>query len=564
MIALLTLGFNACVGDDIDNLQKQIDDLDQKVEELEAAQEEALLAAIADMQAALAAMESSLDADYQRLLDDLTSLEDVVENNKSAIYYGNLITDADYDAFVAQGAEIVTGRVIIAKDDHATKVANLIMIGDDLQIEGGMSITLPVLETVAGDLKIQGMDDSQATIELTKLASVSGELYVNMNPELVSLSAPALVLVYENLMLMDNVMLADVSMPALDLVGELNIYGGYQFYNSFDLSATDVNGDANVYGLVGLPEFALGVVGGNISIGDFEEVSAISIANEVITGDLLFQGVNNISSILMPNLKKVEKVDWNGGNITIVGVYPPASGGGGIGIGITSANLKATASADVLGWTNNIEVVEGNIDVRGNNFTEVDAFNSVTSVGGYVSFESNGKLSSFYVMDAVTEVVGEITISEKSDVIDGFNSLVNHFGSAITIEGQQVLEVVNFEYVFSGVCEVNGFSALESAQQLVISLNQTTAFNAFAALTSLNTWAWPYSLTIYMQNPDLEGDNGPVGLCSMGSFLENAYSNDEITLMMYDHNGVEVADYNTALVALLYDNCGSGGIGIGM
>ncbi|MCG8578423.1 MAG: hypothetical protein MI866_00800, partial [Bacteroidales bacterium] len=459
-IAVFTITFVGCVGDDIDDLQGQIDDLNNKVDELKETQDAALLAAIADMQAAIAALESNMDADYQDLLTDLTDLNEVVKNNKDAIFYGNLITDEEYDAFVAQGAEIVTGKVIVSKEDQVAKLANLIMVGDFLQIEGGMNVTIPMLETVASDVLINEVSEEGAVIELTKLASIGGELEIVYNNALTSVSAPALVMVYETLSMMDNPMLANVSMPALDVVGELDVNGGFQMYNAFDLSATDVIKDAFVYGILELPEVALGVVGGNITFADFEGVAGLSVANESITGDLTIEGMNGMEYINMPNLKKVEKDGWNGGNISVNSLYPPSDNNGGGGIFFSADQLKATSSADLLGWTNNIEVVEGNITLLGNKLTSVDAFNNVTTVDGSINFSGAGNLSSFYAFDAVTEVNGDITISVNADVVDGFNSLVNHNSGKIMMDANQIMEYSLNGTTWSGVCEVNGFASL--------------------------------------------------------------------------------------------------------
>jgi len=558
LVFTLALGFNSCVGDDIDDLQGQINDLNDKVDDLEASQDAALLAAIADMQTAIAALEGDVADQYAALLADLTDLEDVVTNNKDAIYYGNLITDADFDAFVAQGAEIVTGKVIVTKQSHADALAKAIMVGGNVEIKGGVTVTIPLLETVGGDLYITEMTEADATVIFEKLASVGGELGVGYNEALTSVSAPALVLIYEDLYMEDNQSLVDVAFTALDLVGELYINSGWVMLNSFDISATDVVEDAELMGFAGQVNVDLGVIGGHIYIESFEGVQMVSIANEVINGDLTLSGLRDIEMISIPNLTAIKSVGWNGGNLSISGLFPPSEGGGGIGIGIGLSTLKAANSTSLLGWTNNIVTIDGDVTVSGNRLTEMDAFNNVETVGGAININGNGNLNYMLVMDALASVGGNITIDDKAKAIDGFNSLTGmSYSSMITIVGKQTQDS-NYDY--EGECVVNGFSSLTSAHQITIDLYETTDFHAFAALESLTAYDYQTGVTIYFQNPDRVGVNGPVQLCEMQSFLENSVS---------ANYGSEYrdADYNLLdpMVAIpqLTANCGGGGIGVG-
>ncbi|TRX71754.1 hypothetical protein [Carboxylicivirga sp. M1479] len=557
MIAFFTISFVGCVGDDIDDLQGQIDDINDKVTELEEAQDAALLTAIAELQAAITALETDVNSDYEELLGNLTDLETVVQDNKAAIFYGNLVTDSDYDAFVAQGAEIVTGKVVVSNEEQVAKLAKLLMIGGDLSVEGGVTVSIPLLETVAGDLFVTEMSDENAAVSFAKLASVGGEFGIGYNESLVSISAPALVLVYDGLYMMDNYSMQDVDFSALDLVGEMEINGDWAGWNSFDISATDVAGDASIIGIAGSVTVNLGVVGGNIEIAEFEGVTSVSIENEVVVGDLILNGLRDIETISIANLTEIKAVGWSGGNIRIQGLYPPSEGGGG-GIGIGSASLKATASSDLLGWTNNLTSIAGDVTVSGNQFTAIDAFNNVETVGGSIDINGNGNLSSMLVFEALTSLSGDIIIDNKMKSFDGFNSLETMgYNTRLAIVGKQTQDE-NWEY--EGECVINGFAALTSAHIIELSLNETTDFHALAALTSLTAYGYQTGITIYMQNPDRVGVNGPVQLCEIKSFLENSIS-EEYGSEYYDHNW-NLVDPMTAIPALT-SNCGGGGIGIG-
>jgi len=549
------LSFGSCVQGDIDDLEDRMDELTEQVTELEKAQQDALLAAIAEMQAALATLESDIDADYQVLLSNLTDLNDVVENNKNAIYYGNLLTDAEYDAFVAQGAEIVTGKVVITNDDHVTKLAKLLMVGGDLEIKGGVTVTLPLLETVGSNLYIREVADVDATVTLTKLASIGGEFGIGYNSELKSVNAPELVLVYEGLYMMDNQKLTDFALSSLDLVEELDLNGGFNMYNSFDLSATDVTGDATVMAIAGVSEITLGKVGANISIMDFEMVASLSIANDIILGDLTISGLRDIETINMPNLTEIKKIGWSeGGNLSVQGLYPPSEGGGG---GIGPFSLKATSNG-LLAWTNNIITIDGDVELAGNNLTSMDALNNVETVGGDIIFQGNGNLATMLVMEALTSAGGDITVDDKVKVFDGFNSLETMgYNTKLTIVCGQTMDS-NWE--FEGECLVQGFGALTTANTIEIGLGQTVEFTALAALTSLTAYDWQTGITIKMQNPEYQGVNGPVQLCSMQSFLENSVS--AVYASEYWDYQQQAVDPMTAIPALTA-NCGGGGIGIG-
>ena len=149
--------FGGCVKDDLSDLQNQIDDLNQKVDDLEEAQQQELLTAITQLQTAITALESTNAEQYTEMLTNLQSIEEEVANNATAIYYGNLLTDADFAALQSQGATIVTGKVVASKAEHYTALGNVKLIGGNFTVQGNVDVDLQMLENVGEDLLIAGI-----------------------------------------------------------------------------------------------------------------------------------------------------------------------------------------------------------------------------------------------------------------------------------------------------------------------------------------------------------------------------------------------------------------------
>ncbi len=253
LVALVAL-MGSCVGDDIDNLQNQIDDLNEQVDQLEA-----LLAAIADLQASITALQAEVEAgdseladQYASLLNSLTLLEEEVANNASAIFYGNLLTNEDFEAFKTQGATIVTGKVIATSQAHIDALAAIKMVGGNLNISGGTTVSLDALQNVGGSLYVTELMEEGVSVSLPALASVGDAVMVTNNPALTSFMADALVLINAELQTMGNPMLTSLSFMALDQVASIYIneewignpdYTGRGSLVEAKLSSTNVLGD---------------------------------------------------------------------------------------------------------------------------------------------------------------------------------------------------------------------------------------------------------------------------------------------------------------------------------
>ena len=224
------LSLSSCVNNgDIDELQDQINDLNSTVENLQKTQQEALLAAIASLEADLVTLENELGSDinelgtdYDALLADLGVLEEEVEGNANAVFYGNVITEADYTALTTQGATIITGKVVITGDAHVLALANIKLIGKSLEVKGGSTITMDALQSIGEDLMVMSVG-ANASINLAKLSSVGGDVEIMNNTGLTSFMANELALISGGLSSEKNVALTTISLAKLDQVYEVNI-----------------------------------------------------------------------------------------------------------------------------------------------------------------------------------------------------------------------------------------------------------------------------------------------------------------------------------------------------
>lgn len=348
---MLTLG--SCVQDDLDNLQDQIDDLNEKVTLLESEQQAALQAEIAALEAEIAdlqAKNNSQDAEiaakYQEAMDALAALSNVVEDNDAAIYYGNLISEQEYADFVAQGASIVTGRVIVSSDDQAGQLSLLETVGGSLNVTGGSTVEIPLLKTVAGDLMISSTIDS-ATVSLPKLSIAGANLTVTARG-VKSFTTPSLTFVADDLTI-------DVLDRSSNVVGALS---------TLDLAGASVNGNVLVAGTEGA-DIVLGSLGGSILLDKMVPGKLIA-ASETIGGDLSLTYVGgDFTELSFDNLTEVE------GSFTFANNSYSAHADG------TESGI--TALENVF---SSLESIGGNVEINNNQFmVKLDDLNNVLTIG---------------------------------------------------------------------------------------------------------------------------------------------------------------------------------------
>lgn len=511
------LSFGSCVQGDIDDLEDRMDDLTEQVSEMEKAQQDALLDQIAILEALIADLQadnSELSDDYAALLVNLQILEDEVANNASAVYYGNLVTDADFVAVLSQGATIVTGKVVATNQTHVDALAAVKLIGGSLSIHGGIAITLPVLENVAGSLEISDVVDVDAAVSFPVLASIGNDLRISNNDALVSVDAPELVLIYNDFATEQNSMLSRLTMAKLDAVASINMS---EYVNDMpsnisdlDLSSVNVDGDVRISGIGEGAMVMLGVIEGDL-VYEHNAADAFEILNETFDGDFNIADNSALYALSLPNLTSINGYFNVSGNLK--------SGGG---FGPMSVGVKAiTLNFDGLSAFDNLVFIGGDVNVTDNNFTSLDAFNSVTEVQGRnITVRSNGGLTHVNVFNSlvatgVQSTRADISISEKTDWFNGFEMLPQANKVRVTFQQIQV------DWVPSGVCKVDGFNALTSVRSINMDVSEIKEFNAFPVLSTFSE-KWNPFIDIYLPI-DRE-----VGLCSMETLL-TAIKNGDYT-----------------------------------
>jgi hypothetical protein len=493
---ILSLG--SCVKDDIDDLQGQIDDLTEKVDEMEAAQQAALLAEIAKVETLIVALQSEnsdLTDEYEALLTNLQNLENEVESNASSIFYGNVLTDDDFAAVLSQGATIITGKVVATVQGHIDALVNVKMIGSHLFIYGGTSV-----------LFITEVNDADATVSLPLLKTVGATFDIKDNGGIVSVDAPEMVLIYEDLNLESNLQLASFNLSKLNLIGnELSIYEYNPNYGNgnlvnLDLSSTNVSGDVMVSYLGEGANLELGVLSGNLFC-DNNGIDTLEILGTSFLGDLTISNNASLETILLPDMTRLE------GDLTIES--NKAWGWGTVG---KLASLEAF---------DNIEYIGGNVAVRQNTFTTLDAFNNVTEVAGsLIELSNNGNEKTLVNVFNALETTGpsayshaNITIAEKMDWFTGFTVLTKAKDVTLTMQKTQ-----DANYEQGELCKADGFDAMTEVNMLSMEISDITEFNAFPVLNNLKK----YGEYLYLVLPI----DANVSLCSMSTLLTSVKNGD--------------------------------------
>ena len=511
MVVVLTI-LGGCVGDDIDNLQNQIDDLNSKVDDLKKTQQEALLAAITSLQSSISDLSKASDAGdanllakYQTISANLTLLQQEVANNADAVFYGNLLTDADFTAFKAQGATIVTGKVNVTKQEHITALAAAKMVGGNLTISNGKTIGLPALENVGGSLVVTGVSSESATITLPKLVSVGEIVNVTANPGLTSFVANALVLVGTDLATSKNAAMATLSFAALDLVGgDIAIdefwsgdpnYEGYGAMSSINLSGTKVVGEANLSFIAG-NNLTLGAVGENISISDSK------------IHNYLFGG--NFAGIEMKNNKEMESFDisaitaikgnvtFNGNDFSAMGAFPTFETVTNIGGDVTISGNTGISSLEAF---NNVTTMTGaKVDFNGNSADLISIFNKLKK--GYAPF-------------AWSKPALKISIYANTSWFNGFESLLENEQDIILdiapISDDGGFGVSSVGGTASGNLKIEGFDVLTKARTLTVNTGLATEFSALGSF--VGTY-YPNNAVTISYPRDLT-----TGYCTIKTFL---------------------------------------------
>ena len=536
---VLAVLMGGCEANDIDDLQKQINGLTEKVNELEETQQAALLAEIAKLQAALIDMENSLtgaigdgDADllarYQALSSNLELLQEEVESNSAAVYYGNLLTDEDFAAFLAQEATIVTGKVIATSQSHIDAIAAMKMVGGDLTIAGGTTIELAALQNIGGNLYLAGISEVSATVKLPLLASVGDNVNIVNNSALVSLEAEALLLINGSLESMENPMLETLSFSSLDQVNEVYVneylpndpnYIGLGSLTNLDLSSTNVLGNVEIQYISG-GSLSIGSIEGAFYLG-YTKLTELALASETIKGDFTFVYNGNLTSIDFSVIKSIE------GNVTISN---NATSWYDFGAPTGLTELPAFEALESIG---------GDVTVESNGYlTSLETFNSVTTfTGTIIKFSGNGnagggawsvnntngdnELAYINVFNSLVDggpskyTKMDIYVWENTLWFNGFEALIEAKDITLNVSG-----ILDSETWANGPTKIEGFNVMTACKSLKINATDAEAFTAYAALDNFKGYGVPNCLVLDMPK-DLE-----VGMCSMANILNKIKNGD--------------------------------------
>ncbi|WP_167606388.1 hypothetical protein [Maribellus sediminis] len=544
--ALAILG--GCVGDDIDDLQNQIDDLNSKVDDLEQTQLENLLNQIAALQASIANLQNKdtelsdqLDEQYNSLLNNLSLLEEEVNNNASAVYYGNLLTDADFAAVLEQGATIVTGKAQPVTSAHISAMANIKLIGGDLLVTGAETIAFDMLQSVGGSLTVTGISTADVSVSLPALASVGQDVKVVGNSGLSAFSADALILINNDLNITANELLNSVSLSMLDQVANANINGyvessyGAGPLASIDLSYTDVLGDVEVQYLSG-GQLTVGNVGGSFTCEN-TSLASIDVASAVIGGDFVVSYNSALETLDVTDITTIE------GNLTIQSNGPSSTGG-------WSAEKSASSAAafDVFPAFDALETIGGDVVIESNTSTSIEAFNSVTTfTGSSISITSNGgfQLAVLNVFNKL-ETAGvsswnhvNISILQNLEWFDAFKMLTK--AGDLNLNLSRTQDPNTWEQ--GTTLRVDGFDAMTEAKSLSLYSPAVTQFNAFGALNHISGYDTDLKVEMFADTS--------VGMCSMESFFTIIKDNPTKYNLVFNAGWNNPIDTNTAIDQLL-------------
>ncbi|MCX2743828.1 hypothetical protein OO013_08125 [Mangrovivirga sp. M17] len=513
---------SGCMKDDLEDLQNQIDDLNTKVDDLEQAQQEALLAAIANLEASLAALNSDL-------VEDLQLLEQEIAENANAVYYGNVITAADYDSLVAQGATIITGKVVVNNDGNVQDLAGIKLIGKDLEINDGTAITMESLQSIGEDLIISGVA-TEASVNLANLSSIGGDFHVLSNDGLTEIVMDELVLVSGELMTETNDMLTKISFAKLDQVDDLYINGrltedpNYLFFGQItylDLSATDVSNDVMVSYIGNAPSATFGKVGGDFEFRNNLIVS-LDVASPTVGGDFIIESNARLTSIETSMIESIEgNIKFLYNDNSIFWEETERSG------------LTAIPSFEALTF------IGGNIEITSNKaISTIEAFNNVTEMtGSNIKFESNGSnIDNILVFNSLVSSGASqwsnasVRIYEKTNWFDGFNAIENLLNVDITVQAPTEAGGGFGPFEVGGPVKVDGFNALTQVSTMKLNVMEINEFNAFQSMDNFQNFQ--EYLTVYMPTDET------VGMCSMEPIFTKIKNGD-----FENWNGTRVAKF---------------------
>lgn len=519
MFAAAALSLGSCAtNSDIDELKDQLGDLENQIGQLEQAQQQALLAQISRLEAEIAALQSELDgtqadlaAEYEALLTDLTALQNEVASGEK-VFYGSVLTGDDFSKLLESEATIITGDLVITSDDQMAQVANVELVGGNLVVKGGSAVNLPKLESVSGNVLIGSMDVLEGTVNLPVLKAVGYDLMVMNTKGLSSIEMASLLLVNGDLKVDNNDGLMTLSFTNLDMVaGDLDINAywendpNWEYYGatSVVLSNANVLGDAMFQYIGKGAELNLGTVNGNLSVLN-SGLKKLEMTGEKVSGTLNISQNPVLEEISFPNLLEVTHhiiVEWN----MSAGFIGPGEG-----------LLKELSCFDSL------TTIGGDVRIAQNDFSELDAFNNVTSLNGENSngwrpsivLQQNGNTKTLInVFNSLVETKEwnpvDISIVEKTEWFNGFEKLTE--AGVVEILLQRTLDAM---WNQGEVTKFEGFDAVTSFRGgTSLDLSAVTEFDAFDVVESISSY---WSMTYFTLSVPSESS---VKLCNLDTLI---------------------------------------------
>jgi len=430
---LFTAVFTSCYKDDFNDLQNQVDELEKKVA--------ANAASIEDQIAAIQALQQQDENLSQQIQDVVTELESVkndVEQNAKTVFYGNLITDEDYAAYEAAGADVVTGKVLITTKEQANIVSNCRWIGQELITEIG---SIEGIQNVGGDFIVNSTD---TVISVKGLMSIGGDFSIPMNDDLQTVSMDDLVLLAGEFSLSKGLnSLTSISMQSLELAGSVFINGdnthfvGGKTPVTINLNEADVALDLYIT-KINNNETSFGNVGGNVDIS-YCDVNTFNFTGTNIGGGFSFT-FNTTETV------NADKVEMIGGDVII-----SSNNGGGWGpVSVTDQGSGlSTLNFDAL------TVIDGDVSVMDNK-SLFDILNNVETVNGDIELGAKVADGVFIAFEKLVEA-GNITLFEGGQLksLEGFNDVTSVRG--IHIGGDKYVVGESFS-VFNSLSDMGSFS----------------------------------------------------------------------------------------------------------
>ena len=465
--------FGGCYKNDIEDLQKQVDELNDKVAQNTEAIQNDLLSQINALETELNSLKQETSQEIENLQASLDTIKNDVETNAKSVFYGNLVTDEDYAAYVAAGANVVTGKVVISKVEHVGIVKNLRWVGQELITEFG---SVNGIQNVGGDVIVNSTTDT--LINLAGLSSIGGNFHVPYNANLKEVNLNDLIVLAGTLSLESgNTSLTTMTFAKLEVVGNIALndydqnWGRGGTLKNIILNGANVAGDVTLEYIVNYEDNAgtvisLGEIGGDVEITRCG-VETIDIAATQLHGDFIFN--DNVVTTL--NAKSVSSI---AGKMEVNKNFIMSGWGPGAAI----LGLKTLAFDALTSIGNDVEFNDNRL--------LGDVLNSVETIDGDVSFNVDYDKLAVIAFEKLTSVEN-VEVGGEMDSFKGFNMLTSS-------------KTIKFGVPYAIIATVEAFNAITEIRQYNVEVGTIpTYFGGFDLSNSFKSLAYAYRVAVYSQ-----------------------------------------------------------------